>query len=117
MLSILKQDSRATLATVIHSTLALTDQYGVVRGLMKARSDRAKAQSEAKRQGRRIAWVLFKAEPRALDAMARMLSEGRLRPLLGQRFALADIAAAHQAYESGQAGGKIVVTTGPGDAT
>lgn len=114
MLSILKSNGHATLATVIHPTLALTDQYGVVRGLMKARSERAKAQSHAKRQGRRLAWVLFKAEPRALDAMARMLSDRRLRPVLGATFALKDIAAAHEAYEQGKAGGKTVITIGGG---
>lgn len=114
MMTILKRDGRATLATVIHPTLALTDQYGVVRGLMKARSERAKAQAEAKRQGRRIAWVLFKSDSKALDAMARMLAEGRLRPVLGQRFSLADIAAAHEAYEQGRAGGKIVIAIGGG---
>jgi NADPH:quinone reductase-like Zn-dependent oxidoreductase/uncharacterized protein YndB with AHSA1/START domain len=112
MSSILKSDRRATLATVIHPTLALTDQFGVVRGLMKARSERANAQSDAKRQGRRIAWVLFKTDAMALDAMARLLNEGRLRPVLGPTFPLAKIAAAHDAYESGQAGGKIVVTIG-----
>jgi NADPH:quinone reductase-like Zn-dependent oxidoreductase len=112
LLSILKRDGRATLATVIHPTLALTDQFGVVRGLMKARSVRAKAQSDAKRQGRRIEWVLFKADAKALDAMANMLSEGRLRPVLGRRFALNDIAAAHDAFDKGTAGGKIIVTFG-----
>jgi NADPH:quinone reductase-like Zn-dependent oxidoreductase/uncharacterized protein YndB with AHSA1/START domain len=117
MNSILKQDGRATLATVIHSTLALTDQYGVVRGLMKARAARNQAQSEAKRQGRRLSWVLFKSDPKALDAMARMLGEGRLRPVLGQHFGLHDIAKAHAAYEAGTAGGKIVVTFASGSGS
>jgi reticulon-4-interacting protein 1, mitochondrial len=114
MLAILKRDGRATLATVIHPTLSLTDHYGVVRGLMKARGERSKAQNEAKRQGCKIAWVLFKADGAALDAMARMLSEGRLRAVLGQRFLLSGIAAAHDAYEQGRAGGKIVITIGGG---
>jgi NADPH:quinone reductase-like Zn-dependent oxidoreductase len=112
MLSILKTDGRATFATVIHPTLALTDQFGVLRGLMKARGERTKAQSVAKGQGRRSAWVLFKTDKKALDAMARMLNEGRLRPILGPKFPLVQIAAAHDAYESGKAGGKIVVAIG-----
>ena len=112
MLSILKRDGRATMATVIHPTLSLTDEFGVIRGFMKARSARRKAQEFAKRQGRRIAWVLFKADAQALDAMARMAPAGQLRPVLGRTFTLADIAAAHETYEGGQSGGKIVVTFG-----
>jgi reticulon-4-interacting protein 1, mitochondrial len=110
MLSILKRDGKATYATVIHPTLALTDQYGVIRGLMTARRQRARAASQA--DGRRIAWVVFKPDAKALDAMAAMLSAGRLHPVLGASFPLADIAKAHATYERGQAGGKIVIKIG-----
>jgi NADPH:quinone reductase-like Zn-dependent oxidoreductase len=112
MLSILKRDGKATFATVIHPTLALTDQYGVLRGLMTARSERTRAQAAAKTEGRRVAWVLFKTDAKALDAMAAMLADGRLRAVIGRNFPLAEIAAAHAAYEQGTAGGKIVIAVG-----
>jgi hypothetical protein len=52
-------------------------------------------------------------ETRAL----REAAAGRLTPVIGQRFDLADAAAAHQAVESRSTTGKTVLHASPGDGT
>jgi NADPH2:quinone reductase len=57
------------------------------------------------------AYVLTPADRRrSIDGVNRALRERRLRPTIAARFALEDIAAAHELVESHRAIGKVVVT-------
>ncbi len=47
---------------------------------------------------------------RAIDHLARLLDAGSLQHKIGQRFALEDIVAAHEAVESGKVLGNVVLT-------
>lgn len=117
MLSILKQDGRATYATVIHPTLALADQFGVVRGLMKARAERRALEARARAVRRRASWVVFAPQPKGLAALAQMAVAGSIRATIARRFPLAEIAHAVALFEAGGAGGKIVIDIGRGSAS
>ncbi|WP_201380900.1 zinc-binding dehydrogenase [Ktedonobacter sp. SOSP1-52] len=47
---------------------------------------------------------------RILTELARLVEEGKMRPLIDEHtFALRDVAAAHQFLESGRALGKVVL--------
>lgn len=45
----------------------------------------------------------------ALDELTALVELGKLRPIIGAEFALADIKSAHELSETGRARGKIAV--------
>ena len=53
--------------------------------------------------------VVRKASGRNLAALGKLVDEGAIRPVIAKVFALADIAEAHRASESGRTRGKNVV--------
>lgn len=105
MLSILRRDGGATFATIIHPTLTLTEQYGLLRGLWKARQERRAAMRSPEGKGRRIEWVFFEASKHGLDAMAEMAAAGKLKaPQIARSFPLVQATDAHLAVEAGSHG-------------
>jgi NADPH:quinone reductase-like Zn-dependent oxidoreductase len=53
-------------------------------------------------------------EPNAaiLEQLAKLVEQGKLRPIIGAEFALQDIAKAHALSESGRTVGKIILYVG-----
>ena len=111
MLSILKR--RGSLyATVIHPTLTLVDQHGILAGLWKARQTRRAAMQTSEGKGRRIEWVLFEPSREGLDTLSAMCTEGAMiTPKIAQHFPLEEAASAHLAVEAGSRG-KVVLDIG-----
>ena len=60
----------------------------------------------------RSAFVFIEPNAEILMQMAELIDEGKVRPIIGAEFALADIAKAHALSESGHSVGKIVLYVG-----
>ncbi|CAN5604606.1 NADP-dependent oxidoreductase [soil metagenome] len=66
----------------------------------------------AVKYGMRSAFVFIKPDAPALEEMARLVDAGKLRPIVGAEFALADIRRAHALSEAGHSVGKIALYVG-----
>jgi NADPH:quinone reductase-like Zn-dependent oxidoreductase len=60
--------------------------------------------------GRRFAGVMVEPDRTALEAIAALVDEGRLRPHVEETFPLAEAGKAHELIESGRVQGKVVLT-------
>jgi NADPH:quinone reductase-like Zn-dependent oxidoreductase len=60
-------------------------------------------------RGRRVICGLSLATRRDLDEVAAMLRDGALRPVIGRRFPLEEIVAAHRHVETGRKRGSVVI--------
>jgi alcohol dehydrogenase len=109
LISILKSGIDARYVTVIHPTLPLTDELGLLKGFMTAKKQLKKANKELAASGKKIGWTIFKADPPAVALFREMLEKGALRPIIDSSFEFTDIVAAQERLESGQATGKVVV--------
>jgi NADPH:quinone reductase-like Zn-dependent oxidoreductase len=109
MISILKRGGGARYVTVIHPTLALTDELDLVKGMLAAKRQRKALNRQLAADGRRAEWALFKARPQALADLAELLANGAVRPVIDSTYPLSEIAAAMERLESGAATGKIVI--------
>ena len=70
------------------------------------------SEARAASLGVRAGFVFIGPNAPVLERLAGMVDDGRLRPLVGAEFGLADIAKAHELSESGRAVGKIVLYVG-----
>jgi len=70
------------------------------------------SEARAAALGVRAGFVFIGPNAPVLERLAGMVDDGRLRPLVGAEFGLADIAKAHELSESGRAVGKIVLYVG-----
>jgi NADPH:quinone reductase-like Zn-dependent oxidoreductase len=68
--------------------------------------------TKAAAAGIRTAFVFIDPNATVLDHIAALVDVGRIRPLIGAEFALADIAKAHELSETGRARGKIAIYVG-----
>jgi NADPH:quinone reductase-like Zn-dependent oxidoreductase len=59
---------------------------------------------------RRFAGVMVEPDRTALEAIAALVDEGRLRPHVEETFPLAEAGKAHELIESGRVQGKVVLT-------
>jgi NADPH:quinone reductase-like Zn-dependent oxidoreductase len=66
--------------------------------------------AEAARLGIRAEVLLVEADHGGMSAIARLVTEGKLRPVVAGTFALADAAKAHELGETGHVAGKLVLT-------
>jgi len=66
----------------------------------------------AEARGVEDAFVVGGPNARGLEALARLVDAGRLRPVIGGEFALSDVASAHALGETGRTVGKIVLYVG-----
>lgn len=107
MLGILK--SGGHYVTVVHPTLSLTDQLGLLKGILRAKKQLKTQNKKLRSSGKQVRWTLFKPEADGFALMRRMLEQGKLHATIDSRFALADIAQAQLRLESGKAQGKVIV--------
>jgi NADPH:quinone reductase-like Zn-dependent oxidoreductase len=62
--------------------------------------------------GRRVIGGLAGASGQDLDYVAGLLASGALRPVIGRRFPLEEIVAAHRHVETGRKRGSVVIEMG-----
>jgi NADPH:quinone reductase-like Zn-dependent oxidoreductase len=67
---------------------------------------------KAKELGVRSAFVFIEPSAVILEQLAKLVDEGKVRPIVGAEFALKDIAKAHALSETGHSVGKIVLYVG-----
>jgi NADPH:quinone reductase-like Zn-dependent oxidoreductase len=83
-------------ASSVHPLLANFDGYGWLGGAWRTRRDLRRCKTLAAAKGARYAWVVFKPEAEALDALQRLLAEGALALPVGIAVPLS---AAGQAFD------------------
>ena len=82
-------------ATTVHPLLANFDNHGWLAGAWRTRQDLRRGKALAAAKGARYAWVVFKPEAEALDALAGLLSEGALSLPVG---VVSPLSAAQEAF-------------------
>jgi NADPH:quinone reductase-like Zn-dependent oxidoreductase/carbon monoxide dehydrogenase subunit G len=109
LVSLLRRHAGARYVSVIHPTLKLTDEKGVMAGFMEARRRLRALNATLKPDGRAARWTLFKPHRSGLLTMAALATSGKLKPIIDSRFSLEQAATAQARLESGAANGKIIV--------
>ncbi len=111
MLSILKRGGHY--ATVIHPTLVMTDEMGLLKGFMASKK-LLKAKNKALAAERKtIRWAMFKADKPAVDLFREMVTGGHVKPVIDSVYPFDEIIAAQERLESGSASGKVIVRIAP----
>lgn len=82
-------------------------QDGILVSIVSQPSDEA-----AEKHKVRSAFIFIEPNAEILTQITEMVDEGKVRPIVGAEFALADIAKAHKLSESGHSVGKIVLYVG-----
>ena len=82
-------------------------QDGILVSIVSQPSDEAAAKHKV-----RSAFIFIEPNAEILTQIAELVDEGKVRPIVGAEFALADIAKAHELSESGHSMGKIVLYVG-----
>ena len=67
------------------------------------------SQRRADEMGVRVAAILVKPNAEQLAQIAKLIDEGKVKPIVGHEFALKDVAKAHEQSETGHTRGKIVL--------
>jgi NADPH:quinone reductase-like Zn-dependent oxidoreductase len=71
----------------------------------------AEVATEAARRGIRAEAMLVEADRGGMTAIADLVAQGKLRPVIAGTFPLADAAKAHELGDTGHVAGKLVLTT------
>ncbi|MEM8661045.1 MAG: zinc-binding dehydrogenase, partial [Pseudomonadota bacterium] len=108
MLDILRRSSGARYATLLHPTLALGDEFGAIRGLLRSKSQLRGLNRSLREDDRKVYWSLFSPDRQGLEKLSELLARDALKLRIAQHFPLERIVAAQQAMESGVSG-KIVI--------
>jgi len=72
----------------------------------------AEVATEAARRGVRAEALLVEADRGGMTAIADLVTQGKLRPVIAGTFPLADAAKAHELGDGGHVAGKLVLTMG-----
>lgn len=104
-LSVLK--AGGAYASLISPTLTLADALGAPLGLAASAAWMGGARLRWALAGKRHRWVYFRPSGQRLAELGCWAAEGWCRPVVGRRFALTELAAAHAAVEQGPARGKV----------
>lgn len=109
MLSILHRGPGAGYGTLVHPLMRLVDEKGLLIGGVQAAATLIGRRLREALRRRRYGWSLFGPDRRALELLARLAAEGKVRAVIEQTYPMADIAAAHEHVERGRSKGKVVV--------
>lgn len=109
MLAILREGPGAGYGTIVHPLMPLVDAKGLLVGGGQAVATLLSRRLVQARHRRRYAWSLFRPDRSALELLARLADEGKVRAVIDETFPLADIAAAQEYVERGRSKGKVVV--------
>lgn len=89
------------------SSWSVLKQGGILVSIVSPPSE-----EKARELGVRCAFVFIEPNAYILEQLAKLVEQGKLRPIVGAEFALKDIAKAHALSESGRTVGKIVLYVG-----
>ncbi|MFF7456061.1 NADP-dependent oxidoreductase [Kitasatospora sp. NPDC008115] len=92
------------------ASLEVLPAGGVLVSIMEHWNTELAAEVEA--AGRRFAGVMVEPDYASLEAIARLVDEGLLRPHVAETFPLEEAAKAHELIATGRTQGKIVLTVG-----
>ena len=96
-------------ATIVHPLLATLDEYGWLRGGLRARGLwRRQANRVEAAGGARYRWVLFQPDAKAFAALNRMATQGLLMPQIAHVLDAREAAGAHALMATGLRG-KLVL--------
>lgn len=109
MLSILRRGPGAGYGTLVHPLVRLVDDKGLLLGGVQAVATLIGRRLRQALRRRRYGWSLFGPDRAALELLARLAAEGKVRAVIDRTYPLADIAAAQEYVERGRAKGKVVV--------
>jgi NADPH:quinone reductase-like Zn-dependent oxidoreductase len=109
MLSILRRGPGAGYGTLVHPLMRLVDEKGFLLGGVQAAATLLSRRLLQALHRRGYGWSLFRPDRAALELLARLTAEGKVRAVIDQTFPLADIAAAQDYVERGRSKGKVVV--------
>jgi NADPH:quinone reductase-like Zn-dependent oxidoreductase len=109
LLAALKTGANASYVTITSPKVRLADEFGLKEGFRRAEEILAGIQEAQRRLGRRYYWGFMKPDGAALGEVAALIAAGRIRPIVDRAYPAAEIVAAHEYCESGQARGKIVI--------
>ncbi|MEO0439134.1 MAG: SRPBCC family protein [Pseudomonadota bacterium] len=111
MLALLRKGADARYTTVIHPTMRLGDELGAFKGLMRAKKTLGALNKQLRDAKQKAHWSMYKGNTEALEALAGLLSSGRLKLRIAKHFPLAEMVAAQELMEAGVSG-KLVVDIG-----
>ncbi|MFE7189746.1 NADP-dependent oxidoreductase [Kitasatospora sp. NPDC057541] len=92
------------------ASLAVLPEGGVLVSIMEHWNTALATEVEA--AGRRFAGVSVEPDYASLEAIARLVDEGRIRPHIAETFPLEEAGKAHELIATGRTQGKIVLTVG-----
>lgn len=96
--------------TIVHPLLATLDEFGWLRGALRARHIwRTQARQFRAFGGSGYRWVIFKPDARAHRNLERMANQGLLKPDIACVMPIQDAADAHARMASARGRGKIVL--------
>jgi len=97
-------------ATVVHPLIASIDEFGWIRGGLRARAIwRRQADRVRACGGESYRWVLFKPESKAFEMLDRMAGLGLLKPEIAEIVQCHEAARAHALMAVGVRRGKIIL--------
>ncbi|ANO50511.1 zinc-binding dehydrogenase [Woeseia oceani] len=109
LMSVLREDANAVYVTVCSPKVALTNKYGYDEGVRQADIEYANRANAAANKGYQYVWSFFDPNAAPLRAVACLIEEGKIKPVIDKAYPLADIVKAHEYCETKQAQGKIVI--------
>ncbi len=94
--------------TTVHPLISLLDRHGLFRGALAATAMIGQRRVTGLAHGTSYGWVLFRSSAAGLKALEKGVRTQQIRPIIGTRFYLSDVAIAHAQQASGISG-KIVI--------
>ncbi|MFC9841852.1 zinc-binding dehydrogenase [Streptomyces sp. NPDC060223] len=109
MLGILRRGPGAGYGTLVHPLMRFVDERGLFLGGVQAVATLLGRRLREALQRRNYGWSLFGPDRAALELLARLAAEGKVRAVIDQTYPLTEIAAAQEYVERGRSKGKVVV--------
>lgn len=112
MLSILRRGPGAGYGTLVHPLMRLVDEKGLLRGGVQAAATFLSRRLVQACRRRSYGWALFEPDRAALEMLAGLAGEGKVKAVIDRTYPLSDIAGAQEYVERGRAKGKVIVDIG-----
>ncbi|MFD4530252.1 zinc-binding dehydrogenase [Streptomyces sp. NPDC058470] len=109
MLGILRRGPGAGYGTLVHPLMRFVDERGLFLGGVQAVATLLGRRLREALSRRSYGWSLFGPDRAALELLARLAAEGKVRAVIDKTYPLSEIAAAQEYVERGRSKGKVVV--------
>ncbi|XP_033095584.1 reticulon-4-interacting protein 1 homolog, mitochondrial-like [Anneissia japonica] len=104
--------SGSQLISLVSPFMADMDRYGAVVGSLSASTTMFKKAMAVSRKGGKYRWAFATPNAVALETIAQLVDEGKIRPVIDRVFTFKQIPEAFEKLEKGHARGKIVIDMG-----